>query len=157
MAAVSCENGWCLVHCSFLVSLHFKANSLTPAPYAMKAGCFSSWPHVPVSKTHLVLSLSLFPQDAPTLCPSPSNMMSWGWDAWRWRWDSVFFVPITCLYVIFDIKASVFKCTIGSILTVWCFDISDCFHIGQDQFLVELSWHLKPNVTIHYDTVTLSD
>lgn len=49
VAAVSCENGWCLVHCSFLVSLHFKAKFSNPSTLCSKSRLSSSWPPVPVS------------------------------------------------------------------------------------------------------------
>lgn len=61
VAAVSCENGWCLVHCSFLVSLHFKAKFSNPSTLCSKSRLSSNWPLVPASETHLVLSFSFFP------------------------------------------------------------------------------------------------
>lgn len=58
LAAVSCENGWCLVHCSFLVSLHFKAKFSNPSTLCSKSRLSSSRSFVPVSKTQPIFFVS---------------------------------------------------------------------------------------------------
>lgn len=58
VAAVSCENSWCLVHCSFLVSA-LKAKFSNLSTQCSKRRLSSSWPHFSVLNTHLVNSVSL--------------------------------------------------------------------------------------------------
>lgn len=75
--AVSCENGSCLVHCSFLVSALQGKISNHPNPMCTMscgAGLLLTLLCVFLFQGGQIPSLSL------------SSMMSWAWAGWRWRW-----------------------------------------------------------------------
>lgn len=75
--AVSCENGSCLVHCSFLVSALQGKISNHPNPMCT-VSCGSGLLLTP-------LCVFLF-QGGQIPSLSSSSTMSWAWAGWRWRW-----------------------------------------------------------------------
>lgn len=76
-SAVSCENGSCLVHCSFLVSALQGKISNHPNPMCT-ASCGAGLLLSP-------LCVFLF-QGGRIPSLSSSSTMSWAWAGWRWRW-----------------------------------------------------------------------
>lgn len=75
-SAVSCENGSCLVHCSFLVSALQGKISNHPNPMCT-ASCGAGLLLTP-------LCVFLF-QGGRIPSLSSSSTMSWAWAGWRWR------------------------------------------------------------------------
>lgn len=73
---VSCENGLCLVHCSFLVSALQGKISNHPNPM-YEVNCWLSF------ASYLDYVFLLQGEQIPFRLSS--NMMSWAWVAWKWR------------------------------------------------------------------------
>lgn len=73
---VSCENGLCLVHCSFLVSALQGKISNHPNPM-YKVNCWFSL------ASYLDYVFLLQGEQIPFRLSS--SMMSWAWVAWKWR------------------------------------------------------------------------